>query len=358
MKVTLTALLLFLTPIIASFGLPPTLVLGGFGGAGSFSLSPTPKTPYTNAGVRESFGWRQSLGSGSYLSLASKASLAPYLTTLSGYLDSEAVDAELGLPSGPNSLIVAGGFRSSLENQSGYGSYIVPYWSGEYRFRRSAGGLQPSLTYGGRYVYQQLGSDNHFVEALRLKLDQSTTVRFDGFLGLDTAWELWPQQPILSSTGSTTGKLRQDELVSLSAGARGLAGYTLDWQAGISAGVRLSNANEYLTTVSKLEPGSQTRLTQKGNFSVTWTPTRSLSATLTAEVANDAYLTRNALTSSGTPTSANLDVVSAGGGAKVSWTPDGKTYFVLRGNAARTFANDPSFPAWSYDVSGGVDYSF
>jgi hypothetical protein len=83
-----------------------------------------------------------------------------------------------------------------------------------------------------------------------------------------------------------------------------------------------------------------------------------LSASLGAEAQNDMYLTRKALTSSGALSTSNLDVVSVGGTAKVSWTPDGKTYFVLRSNAARTFADDPSFPQWSFNFSGGVEYSF
>lgn len=358
MKVVVTVIMLSVLTVASSFGLAPTLVLGGFGGTGSFSLSPSPSTPYGDVGINESFGWRQAFGSGRYFSIASQGSVAAYAATLQGFLDNEAIDAELGIPSGANTMIFGGGFKSSDQNQSGYGSYILPYWSGEYRFARTNSGLQPSLTYGGRYVYQQLGGDNHFVEALALKLDRSSTVRFDGYLGLDGAWELWPQQPILSSTGSATSSLRQDGLVNLSVGAQGLAGYFLVWNTGLSAGVRVSNANEYLNATSQLLPGSEARLTQKGNASLAWSPTRSFSASLSAEAQNDAYLTRDALTSGGTLTTSKLDVISVGGGAKVSWTPDGRTYFVLRANGSRTFSNDPSFPQWSFDVSGGVEYSF
>lgn len=358
MKTTAAAAILFLAPIFLTFGLKPTLVVGGTGGVGSYSFSPSPSRPYTDAGLSESFGWRQGLGPGSYVSIGSQASFAAYLTSLQGSLDSESLDGELGLPAGPNSLIFGAGFKSSLHNQSGYGSYVLPYWTGEYRFRRNAKGLQPSLTYGGRYVVQQLGSDNHFVEALGLKLDRSSTVRFDGYLGLDTSWELWPQQHLFDSSGATTSALRQDYLLDLSAGAQGLVGYTLDWQAGVSAGLRLSTANEYLGAVSQLAEGSQTRFTQKGSGSLTWTPTRTFSATLSAQVQNDAYLSRKALDSKGVPSGTNLDVFSAAGAAAGSWALSGNTYLVITGQAARTFSNDPSFPQWSYELTGGVQYSF
>lgn len=358
MKIAIAVLALSCSVALSSFGLSPTLVLGGFGGLGSYSLSPTPNTPYADAGINESFGWRQALPSGGYFSLASQGSFAPYVATLLGFLDNEALDAELGLPSGPNTMIFGAGVKSSFQNQSGNGTYALPYWSGEYRFARSSSGLQPSLTYGGRYVYQQFGGDNHFVEALGLKLDKSVSVRFDGYLGLSGAWELWPQQPILSSNGSATSSLRQDGVINLQAGARGLAGYTVVWGAGLSAGLRLSNANEYLSSTSRLVANSESRLTQQANASLTWSPTRSFSADISTQAQNDTYLARKALTTGGTPSSSNLDVVSVGGSAKASWTPNGKLYYVLRANASRTFANDPNFPQWSYDVSGGVEYSF
>jgi len=250
---------------LAAYTLPPTLVLGGYAKGGTSSTSSSPGTPYSDVKLDGTFGWRQALGGGSYLAVASRASIAPFLTTFSGFVDNEFLNLELGLPSAANMLIFAAGANSSAENHSGVGSYAWPAWSAEYRFARSDRGLQPSVSYLGSYLAEGLGSDDHLSQAVQLMLDKSTNVRLETYSALQGTWELWTKQPVSSGTGIAT--LRQDWLARLSAGARGFAGYTVDWSFGLSGGVRFSDANIYQPTGSLLVLPGGSRFTAKSEGS-------------------------------------------------------------------------------------------
>jgi hypothetical protein len=340
------------------FALPPSLGLGAYLDAGDSSLSPAVGTPYTDVRLQGTFGWRQALAPGSYLALTSRASIAPYLTTVSGYVDSELLNIELGLPVGVDSLILAAGEDSSLSNQTGVGTYAQPAWSAEYRFSRDASGLRPSISYLGRYLYEQRGSDDHLSQGLQLKLDKSTTVRLETYGALQGGWELWTKEQAVDGSGAATGSLRQDWLAFLSAGARGFAGFSVDWTADASAGVRFSDASTTSTGVSQLVLPGGSRLTASAKAGASWTPNRFVSVSLNGSLQNDWYFSRDGLNADGTFSPSNLNVLAVGGGLKVDWTPDNAFYVVIQTDLSRTFANDPSVAQWSATATVGVEYSF
>lgn len=360
LRQVLVLLALMTFPVLAGVCLPPTLVLGAYGDSGAQSVAPSSGSPYGDLLIDGLFGWRQALGPGSYLALSGSASLASYLLTLSGFEDYEHFDGQLGLPSGENTIILGGGVASSAMNQTSTGSFAWPYWSAAYQLARGKLGYRSTIEYRGSYLYEPAPSNNHFTEGARYTLDHLANVRLETYAILDGAWELWNQQPILASNGSATSGLRQDYVAALTLGAKGILGYYLDWSAQARGGVRLSNANtnQYLTTASQYEADTESRVTGRADASLTWSPTRSFSMSLTANLGDDAYLSRKAVTSAGLLTSENLNVLSTGGGLKLSWTPNGKVYFVLKSALSRNFSSDPNYAQWSIDGSGGIQYSF
>jgi hypothetical protein len=340
------------------YALPPSLGLGAYVDAGDSSLSPTAGTPYADARLQGTFGWRLALAPGSYLAVTSRASVAPYLTTVSGYVDNELLNLELGLPVGADSVILVAGEDSSLSNQTGVGTYAQPAWSAEYRFARDSGGLRPSFTYLGRYLYEQLGSDDHLSQGFQLKLDSSTTVRLETYGALQGGWELWTKEQAVDGSGAPTGALRQDWLAFLSAGARGFAGFSVDWFADASAGVRFSDASTTSTGVSQLVLPGGSRLTASAKAGADWTPNRFVGVSLHGDLQNDWYFSRDGLNADGTFSASNLNVLAFGGGLKVDWTPDNAFYVVFQADLSRTFANDPGVAQWSATATVGVEYSF
>ncbi len=340
------------------YALPPSLVLGAYFEGADSSLPPSLGTPYADARLQGTFGWRQALGTGSYLAVTSQASLAPYLTLTSGYVDSELLNLELGLPVASNSLILAAGENSSLVNQAGVGAYAQPAWSAEYRFQPDSAGFQPAFSYLGSYLYEQQGSDDHLSEALQLRLKKSANIRLETWGSLQGGWELWTKEQSVDGSGNTTGFLRQDWLAGLSAGARGFAGFSIDWSADATAGVRFSDASTSSAGVSQLVLPGGSRLTTAAKASATWTPSRYVSVGLNGSVQDDWYFVRNGLNSDGTFSATNLNVLAIAGGLKLDWTPNDVVYLVIQTSLSRTFANDPGLAQWTGTVSAGVEYSF
>ena len=347
---------LLVSSALAAYALPPTLVLGGYTEGGASSTASVPGTPYSDVKLQGAFGWRQALAGGSYLAVASRTSIAPFLTTFSGFVDNEFLNLELGLPSAANMLIFAAGANSSAENLTGVGSYARPAWSAEYRFARSDRGLQLSVSYLGSYLAEGLGSDDHLSQGVQLMLDKSTNVRLETYSAIEGTWELWTKQPVSSGTGIAT--LRQDWLAGLSAGARGFAGYTVDWSLGASGGVRFSDANIHEPTGSLLVLPGGSRFTAKGEGSLDWTPSRYFEVALSANLENDWYFSRPGVNPDGTLSTATLDAFAVGGGLKADWTPNNVVYLVIKANADRTFANDPNVALCCGALSAGLEYSF
>ncbi len=347
-------------PTLAGFGLPPTLVLGAYGDSGAQSVAPSSGSPYGDLLIDGLFGWRQALGPGRYLALSASGSLSRYLITLSGFEDYEHFDAQLGLPSGENTFILGGGIASSVTNQTSTGSFAWPYWSAAYQLARGKLGYRSTFEYRGSYLYEPAPSNDHFTEGVRYTLDHLTNIRLETYAILDGSWELWNQQPILASNGSATSAFRQDYLAALTLGAKGILGYYLDWRAEASGGLRLSDAdtNQYLATASQYEANSESRASGRASASLTWSPTRSFSMSVSANLGDELYLSRKAVTSAGALTSESLNVLSTGGGLRLSWTPNGKVYLVLKSALSRSFSPDPNYAQWSLDASGGVQYSF
>lgn len=360
MKWKCAIFLIVLSPGVAGVldALPPSLVLGAYAEGGDSSLAPSLGTPYSDARIQGIFGWRQALAPGSYLAITSQAAFAPYLTWVQGYVDGEILNLELGLPAPGGTVILDAGADNSFVNQTGVGSYGQPAWSAEYRRARDAGGLQPSLSYLGSYLYETAGADDHLSETLRLKVDRSTSVRLDTYAALKGGWELWTEQQAFDGSGVATGSQRQDWVVDLSAGARGFAGFALDWSADASAGVRFSDASTSSTAVSQLVLPGGSRLTAAAKSSGSWTPNRYLSLTLSANLQEDWYFERYGLNADGTTGDSRLSVFSAGGGLKVDWTPDNVFYIVIQANVSRSFANDPGVAEWGGVLSTGVEYAF
>jgi hypothetical protein len=342
----------------AAGALPPSLLLGGYLDGGASSTLPSSGATFAAARLQGSLGWRQGLGPGSYLAVASRGSIAPYLATIQGFVDSEFLNLELGLPSAADSLIFDAGVDSSLANQTGVGSYAQPAWGAEYRFARGDGGLQPSLSFQGSYLCEQLGSDDHLSGLLLLKLDHSTSVRLGAYAGLSGGWELWTKEQAYDSGGTPTGSLRQDWLLNLSGGVRGFSLSSLDWTIDVSGGARISDASTTATGYSPLALPGGSRLNARVKGNVNWTPSRQVSLSLTGGLENDWYFVRTGVNADGSSAASNFDVMAIEGGIKMDWTPDNTLYLVLQAGAARTFANDPAQGSWSGSLSVGVEYGF
>ena len=357
-RTIIIAAAILVMPALSGAALSPTIILGAYGQSGAGSLPPSSGATYGGALVDTTFGVREPSGEQSYWSLSARASLLSYLVALTGWEDAEQVDLGLGVPAGHGSLIFGGGLSSSGMNQELSGSYVWPYWSGEYRLQRGPRGFQPSITYSGAYLWENAGIDDRFAENVTLKLAHAASARFESFALLEGAWELWLDQPLVNASGTATGELRRDYRAVLSLGGTGFLGYALDWSADLRGGIRSSNANLYLTSTPQLVADSESRLIGGANAGVTWVPNSRLSIGLLARIDEEVYLNRTALDASGLPTANALNVAAVGGELKVSWSTDGKLYYVLRGGASRSFANDPSFEEWALTANAGLQYSF
>ncbi len=342
----------------ALHALPPSLVLGAYGEGADSSLAPSLGVPYTDARLQGTFGWREALAPGSYLAVSSRASLAPYLTNVTGFVDTEFLSAELGLPLAAESLIFSAGTASSFVNQTGVGGYAQPAWSAEYRLSRDPAGLQPSLRYLGRYLYEQQGSDDHLSQSIEARIDRSTDVRLETWAAAQGGWDLWTKQQAYDSSGNVTGPYRQDWLGGLEAGARGFAGFSLDWSADVSGTVRLSDASTTSTGVSQLVLPGGSRLTGAARATASWTPSRFVSLSMSADVQDDWYFVRAGLNADGTFSSSNLNVLAITSGLRADWTADNVLYLVIQASLSRTLSNDVSVAEWGGTLSAGVEYSF
>ncbi len=352
----LTVLVAFIPGALPA--LPPSLVLGAYGEGADSSLAPSLETPFTDARLQGTFGWRQALAPGSYLAIASRASIAPYLTSVSGFVDTEFLNAELGLPVAADSLVFDMGANSSIVNQTGVGGYGQPAWAAEYRFSRDARGLQPSFKYLGSYLYEQQGSDDHLSQSVEVRLDRSTNIRLETWAAAQGGWELWTKQQAYDSSGTVTGPYRQDWLASLVAGARGFAGFSLDWSADASAAIRFSDASTTSVGVSQLVLPGGSRVTGAVRASAAWTPSRFVGVSVSGNLQDDWYFTRTGLNDDGTFSSSNMNVLAIGGGLRADWTPDNAFYVVIQANLSRTFSNDASVAEWGGTLSAGIEYSF
>ena len=339
----------------ALYGYPPTLVLGLEGGGTVFESPEEGQDALPLATVNLLGGWRGATPAGGYLGLAASARVLSYLASPAILADAETLALEAGLPLGPNLVELEGSLEASVMGDGEDPAHLEPRWQAGLRL--GGGAVQGIFSYRGSYLYQPDDIEDFLHQGLKLGVEWEHSIRLGLRAGVQGGWEYWPDYFLLEGTGSSTGVPRQDAVGGLDIGLDGLAGFFLDWSLGLSAGLRWSTANRFITGLG-LEEGSENNLYAGLEAAADWSPHRTVGLQLKGFLRQEWYLARAALTSLGVDTGELLRVLSLGLTVRADWTPNDRLFLVLEGSAGRRFANDPAEERWNATLQAGVEYSF
>jgi hypothetical protein len=337
----------------ASYGYPPTLLLGVQGGGIWFEPPEDGADALPLAALSLVAGWRNPTPPGGYWELAASARLLSYFGSPLLSADSERLDLQAGLPLG-RSLVELGGGDASPWATARTGSPASALAGG---LRLGGGDFQGILTYRGSYLYQPDGVEDFLYQGLSLGAEWERSLRLGLSAGLDFGWEYWLDYFLRDSSNLSTGVPRQDVVGGLRIGLDGLAGFFLDWSLEASTGLRWSTANRFEAAIG-LEEGSENRLYAALLAEADWSPHRTVGLQLGSFLRQEWYLTRAALTAALADTGETLRVLSLGLTGRADWTPNNRLFLVLEGSLGRRFANDPAEERWNASLQAGLEYSF
>ncbi|OHD73761.1 MAG: hypothetical protein A2V99_03125 [Spirochaetes bacterium RBG_16_67_19] len=340
----------------ASYGYPPTLLLGVQGGGIWFEPPEDGADALPLAALSLAAGWRNPTPPGGYWELAASARLLSYFGLPLLSADSERLDLQAGLPLGRSLVELGGGLDASAMGDGEDPAHLHPRWQAGLRL--GPGDFQGILTYRGSYLYQPDDVEDFLYQGLSLGAEWERSLRLGLSAGLDFGWEYWPDWFLLNGAGASTGVPRQDVLGGLRIGLDGLAGFFLDWSLEASTGLRWSTANRYPSLALGLEEGSENSLYAALRAEADWSPHRSVGLQLGSFLRQEWYLTRAALTAASVDTGETLRVLSLGLTARADWTPNNRLFLVLEGSLGRRFANDPAEERWNASMQAGLEYSF
>ncbi len=340
-RATAVALLSVFFPV-AIHALDPVFVLGSGAGASWVKEPGESANLYPYGEVSGTVGYRGLFGEEGYYAASLYGGLRYYGEELSDFADEQMVALELGAPLGPLSLEIDGAFSSSFYNLDN-GVSLLPDWELLVRPDPWTRGLTPRGTYFGSYQYEEEGTADRLIQGVRLGVEGDPSIRFGWFADLLGAYERFPDQD-----ASPEGGTRQDGRFSLVLGGDGLIGFFTSWELENETGVRLSNA----------ESPTEDRFFSALDGALQFSPVQELGIEvgMTAEEAR--YFDREAVEEDGTLSGTPLNQFTLSGLLRLDYTPNGALYFVLEGEAGRSFSRDLRFEGWSSRLSLEVEYSF
>jgi len=356
-RLALLCIILCIVSLGSAHGYDPTVVLGLFAEELIFPGNGTAGY-LTNIQLNGLIGWRTKLGSASYFALNASAELNNYLYSSPVSSDSENLEMEASFPIGPNRLDVMAGLGASLLGTVTASAYARPDWQIKYRLEPGRRKLSPFIAYKGYYLYQHIDTDDALYQGVEIGFVYRPSVRLGYQTSLEGGWEGWLESALYDSAGNTTSDKRNDLLLKANGQLQGLVGYFVSWQLGSDVGLRWSNANRYVDSLSQLEENSESNWFINCEASLGWSPHRQVDFHVGAFVRQEFYLERKALTHEGDLSEQAMRVLSTGMNLRFDWTPNGRLYLVCEGAGSWRLSNDPNEELWNVTVGLGVEYSF
>jgi len=327
---------------IAAHAEEPLLLLSLAGGTYVASAEGSAPALFPEARVSALGAWRTVLAGGGIVSLNAASRLYGYWDSGTIFQDRENLMLEVLLPAGSSTLLVAAGLEGSALGTVEAAPFAMPDWR---LGLRTPGELwRAEFQLRGHYLYDPQEMEDVLYQAARVSLTYDPSIRLGLVSALEAGWEYRPEYPAVGAAPA------QGVLVRAEAGLEGLLGYFLDWSLTGYGGLHLSNATG--------SPESESFWFVAAEGDLSWSPHRQVSLHLGGFARYDSWLQRQALTSGGTPSGQTLYALSLGLNGRADWTPNGKLFLLLEGNAARRLANDPSEERWSLGAVLGLEYSF
>jgi hypothetical protein len=336
--------------------LPPVYLLGAGAGGSWITDSEGTTDYYPSYEGRFSLAHRRALVGGGYLSGSALAELVYYRGGIDDVADRQSVTLEVGHPLGDHRAIWGFQLGSSFHNLD-QGIYLEPSWSGDLLFATTTTtttrSTVPKAGYFGSYRYDEGSGGDRLVQGVRIGFEQDASVYFGWGMEASGAWEHYPEQDVLDSTGEPSGERRHDGRIGLTGTAEGLIGFFHSWEVEARTGMRFSSANRLVVVEEtvQLEEGSENRVTGGVAGRLLLSPRRDLGVESSLSADNQYYLSREYKNEA-------VNLLSINGAIRLDYTPDGALYFVLDLGAGRNFSNDPWFDDWYGTVTGSVEYSF
>lgn len=327
---------------MALHALDPVFVLGS-GGGGAWVKEPGENAAFYPYGeLSGTVGYRALFGGDGYYAGSLYGGLRYYGADLNDVLDEQLLSLEMGRTLGALTLRAEAALSSSLYNLNN-GVSLLPEWRLLVRPDEWERQLTPRGIYFGSYRYEEQGVSDRLIQGVRLGVEGDPSIRFGWYGDLLAAYERFPDQE-----ASPDGATRQDGRFSLVLGADGLIGFFTGWEIENESGIRLSNA----------ELPSEDRLFTDVTGTMQFSPFQELGIEVGLRADESYYLDRDAVGESGALTGDPLNQFTVSGLLRLDYTPNGALYFVLEGEAGRSFSQDPAFEGWSSRVSAAVEYSF
>ena len=231
-------------------------------------------------------------------------------------------------------------------------AHLHPRWQAGLRL--GGGDFQGILTYRGSYLYQP---------------DDVEDFLYQG-LSLGAEWERSSLRP-LGRTGFRLGVLAgllpaerrggfhrssPPGRVGRAADRVGRAGRLLPGlEPGSRHGTALVHRQSFASLDLGLEEGSENCLYAALEAEADWSPHRSVGLQLASFLRQEWYLTRAALTAASADTGETLRVFSLGLTGRAYWTPNNRLFLVLEGSLGRRFANYPAEERWNASMQAGLE---
>ncbi|MGQ9616414.1 MAG: hypothetical protein ACUVWJ_08445 [Spirochaetota bacterium] len=337
---------------------PPTIVLGAYGMGIMLSEEGSAADSAGSIELSGLLGWRKTLSSGGYLAVNSSFDVRDYFIGLQEIDDDEIGALELSLPVGANRVKIDAGFSSSFFGTGSYPGYIRPDWKVEYHLLREERKVQPYGAYRGYLLIQPQGNEDALFQGGEVGFFYRSSVRLGCEVSLGGGFESWIEFPIYNEVGNISGDKRRDYIINLQGKVDGLIGYFIDWQLDGTLTFRLSNANRYLESLTRLDENSESRLSLAIETVAGWSPSRRINLQIGPYTAWDFYFGREALKDDGSLSGEKLNVFTIGSTFRADWTVDDRLYVVLQGSGVRKYSNDIIETGWDLILKGGIEYSF
>lgn len=331
---------------VAGVGLEPVLLPDASG---------TPALFWTIA-AEGVFSLKTTVGENGSFSLFAKARGGVALGSPLLGLDSEYLQGELRLPVGEGRFdlraLATTSFLGTLTSEIDY----HPEWEARYYFLTAGKKINPYLSYNGFLRVRPESDTDVFAEGGEAGFEYSPSYLEEYRICLRGAWEYWYDSPLFLAGGAQSDSFRQDFLAVLAAKAGGIAGLFLDWDLELSAALRLSSANRYLTAFSLLEENSESAATFALTPSFAWVPLSSLALKLRPQAAYTMYFDRRAV-SSRILSADRAFVFAAGGAFEFDWSPLEALHFILSLEGEWRYSNDDELSEWKLRAGLGIKIS-
>ncbi len=293
------------------------------------------------------WGYRSPLGESGFVAITSSAEAQ--IDDADSLVARPAAGLEARVGAGPGSFDGRTSVRASL---FGDDPYVLA--DGRFGYRLEPDGLQPGIWLVGLLDARPESADDRAGGGVRLGARTVGSVRFGVDASAGALVESWYETDVYTDSGAPSGDKRLDLVTDLTLEIGGLAGYFVEWSAGVQGSCRFSNANRLLAGAS-VDSDSESRIGASAWGSLSWSPTSALGLELRLAAAPSWYLGREALSDAGVPTGDKLGTLDLEATLRLDWSLGGKTWFVLQGQARSTTSNDDAEESWDAAVRAGVE---